>query len=112
MGFPSPAEDYLEPPLDLNDLVGHPLSTFYVKVGTEPDVFGIHTGDILVVDRALPHTHRSIVVATIGETLLLRRLRRVRQVYTLVTDKGPLPTIEVRSDAIWGFVTYVIHRLR
>lgn len=112
MGFPSPAEDYLEPPLDLNDLVGNPLSTFYVKVGTEPDVFGIHSGDILVVDRAVPHTHRSLVLATVGGTSVLRRLRRVRDVYTLVADKGSLPTIEVRPDALWGVVTYVIHRLR
>lgn len=112
MGFPSPAEDYTEPPLDLNDLGDNPLSTFYVKVGTEPDVFGIHTGDILVVDRTLQHTHHPIVLTTVGGISVLRRLRRVRDVYTLVADKGQLPTLEVHPDALWSVVTYVSHRLR
>jgi len=112
MGFPSPAADFIEPPLDLNEIIEHPYSTYYARVGTEPDVAGIHLGDILVVDRALPRTSGSLVLAVIANQLLLRRLRRTRNISVLVTDKRYLPSVEVRPDDIWGVVSYVIHRLK
>ena len=52
-GFPSPAEQYQETPLDLNELlVKRPAATFFVKVQGESMIGeGIHDGDLLVVDR-------------------------------------------------------------
>jgi DNA polymerase V len=52
-GFPSPADDYLEPSLDLNErLVKNPNATFLVRVAGDPMIgAGIHSGDLLVVDR-------------------------------------------------------------
>ncbi len=112
MGFPSPAADFIDPPLDLNALVEHPFATYYVRVGNKPDVSGIYPGDILVVDRALPLTSGSIVLTIISNQLLLRRLRRTRDLFVLVTDTRYLPSIEVQASDIWGVVSYVIHKLR
>ena len=52
-GFPSPAEQYLEPPLDLNELlVKRPAATFFVRVQGDSMIgAGINDGDLLVVDR-------------------------------------------------------------
>lgn len=54
-GFPSPAEQYLEPPLDLNELlVRRPAATYFVRVqGDSMSGAGIADGDLLVVDRSL-----------------------------------------------------------
>ena len=42
-GFPSPAEQYLEPPLDLNELlVKRPAATYFVRVEGDSMV-GLHT---------------------------------------------------------------------
>lgn len=80
--------------------------------GKEPDVSGIHPGDMLVVDRALPLTGGSIVLAVIANGLLLRRLRRTHDLFVLVTDTRYLPSVEVQPSDIWGVVAYVIHRLK
>ena len=54
-GFPSPADDYVEMGIDLNEqLIRHPGSTFFLKVsGESMTEAGIHDGDLLVVDRSL-----------------------------------------------------------
>ena len=54
-GFPSPAEQYQEPPLDLNELlVKRPAATYFVRVeGDSMEDEGIRHGDLLVVDRSL-----------------------------------------------------------
>ena len=54
-GFPSPAQQYLESPLDLNELmVPHPAGTYFVRVDGDSMInAGIHHNDILVVDCTL-----------------------------------------------------------
>ena len=54
-GFPSPADDYIEVGLDLNELlIRHPSSTFFLRVSGDSMVgAGIQHGDLLVVDRSL-----------------------------------------------------------
>jgi DNA polymerase V len=111
VGFPSPASDYIEPELDLNELVESSEATYYVRVGDESDVVGIHAGDVLVIDRALPHVHGSVVLAIVGEQFVLRRLRRARGLYVLTADTHHLLSVEVEQEAIWGVVAYVIHKL-
>ena len=54
-GFPSPADDYVEVGIDLNEqLIRHPISTFFLRVSGDSMIgAGIHDGDLLVVDRSL-----------------------------------------------------------
>ena len=68
-GFPSPAGDYIERRLDLNEhLIQHPSATFFVRVaGDSMTGAGIHDGDILIVDRSLEPAGGSIVVAAVND---------------------------------------------
>jgi len=67
-GFPSPAHDYIERTLDLNELcIRHPAATYFVRAkGDSMLGAGIFSGDILVVDRALKAVDGDIVIACVN----------------------------------------------
>ena len=114
-GFPSPAEDYLDKALDLNELlVAHPAATFYVRAsGDSMRDAGIHSGDILVVDRAVEPTHGRVVIAALNGELTVKRLRHTGGRLFLVPENPDYAPLEVSPEAsfeIWGVVTFVIHR--
>ena len=75
-GFPSPAQDYFDGSLDLNDhLIRDKTSTFIVRVSGESMTgAGISDGDELVVDRSLTPTHGSVVIAILDGELTVKRL--------------------------------------
>ena len=66
-GFPSPADDYLEQPLDLNELlITHPAATFAVRVAGDSMIgAGIFPGDIAIVDRAVTARDGHVVLAVV-----------------------------------------------
>ena len=66
-GFPSPADDYIENCLDLNEpLIKYPAATFFVRVkGDSMIEAGIHSGDILIVDRSLEAADKKVVIAVV-----------------------------------------------
>ena len=76
-GFPSPAEQYMEPPLDLNELlVKRPAATYFVRVsGDSMTGAGINDGDILVVDRSLRPADGDIIIACVDGDFTVKRLR-------------------------------------
>ncbi|MDP6541722.1 MAG: translesion error-prone DNA polymerase V autoproteolytic subunit [Phycisphaerales bacterium] len=120
-GFPSPADDFIERSLDLNEqLVANPIATFFVRAsGHSMDGAGIHDGDLLVVDRSLTPTHGNIVVAIIDGGLTVKRLSKQAMKASLMpepssVDQGTYKPIEItiETDAtIWGVVTWSMHRL-
>ncbi len=115
-GFPSPADDYLERKLDLNEhLVQHPAATFFVRVSGDSMIgAGIHSGDLLVVDRALEPRDGSVVIAGIGGELTVKRLKKRGAALLLVPENADFSAIEVDSEEgveIWGVATAVIHEL-
>src|SRR6266851_4761286 len=83
-GYPSPADDYLDGSLDLNQhLIKHPTATFFVRVaGESMREAGIHSGDVLIVDRALIPGDGSVIIAIINGELTVKRLSK-RQVVSL-----------------------------
>lgn len=114
-GFPSPAEDYIERKLDLNELVvQHPAATFFVRVeGDSMQDAGIHSGDILVVDRSLEASNGKIVVAVINGEFTVKRLKIGPQGAYLMPENPRFPPIQVSGESecsIWGVVSYVIHK--
>lgn len=116
-GFPSPAEDYIEKYLDLNELlIKHPSATFFVKVsGNSMINAGIHDGDILIVDRALEPKNNDIVIAVIDGELTVKRLIIKNKKIYLYPENSNYKPIEIGNEEydllIWGVVTYVIHKL-
>jgi len=76
-GFPSPAEQYLEPPLDLNELlVRRPAATYFVRVeGDSMSGAGIHDGDLLVVDRSLRPADGDVIIASVDGDFTVKTFR-------------------------------------
>ena len=115
-GFPSPADDYLDGRLDLNThLIKHPAATFFVRVvGDSMLDAGIHSGDLLIVDRALEPADNHVVIAVLHGELTVKRLRKRQQTVFLVPDNAdfaPVQITETMDFAVSGVVTYVVHRL-
>jgi len=116
-GFPSPADDFIDSGLDLNQhLIRHPAATFFVRVSGDSMIgAGIHSGDLLVVDRALTAADDNVVIAAVDGELTVKRLRRENGIITLVAENSAYPPLEIvdgTSFEIWGVVTTVIHSLR
>lgn len=114
-GFPSPADDFIDKSLDLNEfLIEHPSATFFVRVeGTSMINAGIHPGDILIVDRALDPSSGSVVIAVLdGEFTVKRFQRKSGRSFLLAenTEFAPIEINEHMTVEIWGVVTYVIHK--
>lgn len=115
-GFPSPATDYKEGKLDLNEkLVRNPAATFFVRVsGDSMTGAGIHDGDLLVVDRSLEPRDKKVVIAVINGELTVKRIRIKNKKVTLLPENENYPNLEITEDMdfeIWGVVTNVIHKL-
>jgi len=115
-GFPSPADDYVEQRLDLNEhLIRREASTFFVRVaGHSMTDAGIHDGDILVVDRAVEPTDGSIVVAALDGELTVKRYRGGEDRPALVPESEAHASIPVREGqelVVWGVVQHVIHEV-
>lgn len=114
-GFPSPADDYIEKRLDLNELVvRHPAATFYVRVeGNSMQGAGICSGDILVVDRSLPYSSGKIVIAILNGEFTVKRLILEGKKIILHPENPQFSPFEVTEETdfqVWGVVTYVIHK--
>jgi DNA polymerase V len=115
-GFPSPADDYVEKNLDLNELlVQKPAATFFVRAQGESMLgAGIHPNDILVVDRSLEAIPGKVVICAINGELTVKRLERVNEQWQLKAENPAFADIVIHDElelVIWGVVTNVIHAL-
>ncbi|MCR5815044.1 MAG: translesion error-prone DNA polymerase V autoproteolytic subunit [Desulfovibrio sp.] len=115
-GFPSPAEDDIESRLDLHSYcVKNPTATFFLRASGDSMLgAGIHSGDLLVVDRSAEATHGRIVIAAIEGELTVKRLCRRQNRVLLLPENPNYPEIDITEREyvfIWGVVTFVIHSL-
>lgn len=115
-GFPSPAADYEDKRLDINDyLVQNPVSTFFFPVeGDSMQGAEIFAGDILVVDKSVRPQHGHIVIAFVdGERLVKRLYKRAGRV-ALVAENPAYPRLDIQEDMdleVWGVVVGKFKRL-
>ena len=115
-GFPSPADDYVEVGIDLNEqLIHHPTSTFFLKVSGDSMLgAGIHDGDLLIVDRSLEPRPGRVVVAVLDGAFTLKRLVRHQGRLRLEAANSAYPPLELHRCGdvqIWGVAIHVIHPL-
>jgi len=113
-GFPSPADDYVEKNLDLNELlVQKPAATFFVRAQGESMLgAGIHPNDILVVDRSLEAVPGKIVICALNGELTVKRLAWNKGQWQLNAENPAYANIVIDDEfdlVIWGVVTNVIH---
>ena len=114
-GFPSPADDYLDLPIDLNEfLIKHPAATFYVRVkGNSMEGAGIRNGDLLIVDRAEEPRNKSIVLGIIDGDFTVKRIKKKGSDLYLMPDNPEFKPIKINENMdfqVWGVVTYVVHK--
>lgn len=109
-GFPSPASDYEDKRLDINDyLVQNPVSTFFFTVAGDSMVGAeIFNGDVLVVDRSIEARDGHIVVAFYQGERLVKRLRCRNGRLALLAENPAYSPLEIANGddlVIWGVVT-------
>ena len=112
-GFPSPASDYMEEKIDLNEkLIRHPSATFLFRVEGE-SMIGAFIPDnaLLVVDRSERAQNDSIVVAVVDGEFTVKRLVLEFARRYLAPENPKYKSIYITEDMqcnIWGVVTYII----
>ena len=115
-GFPSPAQDYIEKTLDLNELcIKHPAATYFVRCDGDSMInAGIQQDDVLVVDRALNAKHGDIVIANVSGFFTVKRLE-TQPILQLVAMNPTYQNIVLEPHdelEIFGVVTFVIHAVK
>lgn len=116
-GFPSPAQDYIDKTLDLNEhLIKNPTATFIVRVNSRSMLgIGLDINDELVVDRSLEAKHRDIVIALIDNDFTVKRLMIENGQHWLKAENPEYSDIhldESQELIIWGVVTYALKRFK
>ena len=136
-GFPSPAEDYIDKNLDMNDLlISNKEATFIVQVESlSMKDIGIHINDYLIVDRSIRSQHQDIVVAFIDNDFTVKRMMITQQmsheelfdIFQNEIEFSDLPSVWLKPEnkecspilprneqelVIWGVVTKVIKNFK
>ena len=115
-GFPSPARDFTEGTIDLNEeLIPRPNSTFIVRARGDSMVgSGIYPGDLLIVDRSLSPRNGSIIIAVLDGELSVKGLKLNNDQVTLSSSNSNYSDVMVSEEmdfTIWGVCTNVVHNL-
>jgi DNA polymerase V len=115
-GFPSPAADHAQKRIDLNEhLLQNRESSFLFRVkGNSMQKIGIHPGDTIIVDKALPAKHGSIVLAIVDNEFTVKRLDKRGQCIRLLSENDDYAPIEFKEGQelrIWGVVTFNLRNL-
>lgn len=114
-GFPSPAQDYVEQAIDLNDLcIKHPAATYLVRAAGDSMIgAGIHSEDILIVDRSLTAAHGDVVIAAVNGDMTCKYLELRPQVRLVPANRHYPPIVlhDAETLDVFGVVTNVIHHI-
>jgi DNA polymerase V len=112
-GFPSPALDFVDLSIDLNQhLIKHPSSTFYGRVkGDSLKNAGIGHGDLLVIDKSLEPANGKIAVCYIDGEFTAKRIKKQNGEVWLLPENDAYKPIKIEPEndfLVWGIVTHVI----
>ena len=115
-GFPSPADDYLERPLDFNELlIENPAATFAVRISGESMTgAGLYPGDIAIINRARKPTNGCIILALVEGDFTIKRYQSRGGHIRLAAENPKFSDIQITEAAafeVWGVVTHSIRML-
>ncbi|WP_410974235.1 translesion error-prone DNA polymerase V autoproteolytic subunit [Escherichia coli] len=115
-GFPSPAADYVEQRIDLNQLlIQHPSATYFVKASGDSMIDGgISDGDLLIVDSAITSSHGDIVIAAVDGEFTVKKLQ-LRPTVQLIPMNSAYSPITISSEDtldVFGVVIHVVKAMR
>lgn len=114
-GFPSPATDYEEDELDLNEfLIKHPAASYFLRVsGDSMRDAGILASDIIVVDRSLRPISGDIIVGALNGEFTVKTLLRKNGQLILHPENSEYQDILIGSEedfTVFGVVTGVVRK--
>jgi len=112
-GFPSPAADYMQEEIDLNQyLRPRPMASFIIRVkGDSMKDAYIPDGSLLIVDRSVKPASNKIVLAVLNGELVLKRLVKSNAGISLMPANSKYAPIQITDDMdfrVWGTVTQII----
>jgi DNA polymerase V len=115
-GFPSPADDFKETRISLDDeLIQNKEATFFAKVKGQSMIdAGLDDNDLLVIDRSLEPTNNKIAVCFLDGEFTVKRLRVEKSDVWLQPENPNYPIINITEEndfVIWGIVTNVIKKV-
>ena len=115
-GYPSPITEQAKELVDINShLIRNEIATYIFRLkGNAMIDAGIFDGDVLVVDRSIEPKHNDIVLATLNEEFIVKRLYKLAGVLKLISENPIYPPIVIKEKddfAVWGLVTNSIHKL-
>jgi DNA polymerase V len=116
-GFASPADDFLDDPIDLNRLfIQNREATFLIRaIGASICRFGVQRGDILIVDRSLKPIGGGLVIGVQhGQTGLVRLITSGPHLVAVNSDHPRARQAAMVDDTfqVWGVVSAFVHRVR
>ena len=115
-GFPSPAEDFKQERLSLdNELIKNKEATFFARVSGQSMIdAGLNDNDLLVIDRSLSPAHNKIAICFLDGEFTVKRLKVEKdEVWLQPENKNyqPIKITEENDFVIWGIVTNVIKKV-
>tara|TARA_Y200000002_G_scaffold343605_1_gene316198 strand:+ start:34 stop:465 length:432 start_codon:yes stop_codon:yes gene_type:complete len=115
-GFPSPADDFKEVRISLdNELVTNKEATFYARVSGDSMIgAGLDDGDLLVIDRSLNPENGKIAVCLVDGEFTVKRIKKEKDKLYLIPENKKYKRIEIKEEnelIIWGMVKYVIKKV-
>ncbi len=115
-GFPSPADDFKEQRLSLdNELIKNKEATFFARVSGQSMIgAGLNDNDLLVIDRSLEPENNKIAVCFLDGEFTVKRLRVTKDEVWLQPENPDYPIIKITQNndfVIWGIVTNVIKKV-
>ena len=115
-GFPSPADDFKELRISIDqEVVRNEDATFYARVsGESMQGAGLDDGDLLVIDRSIEPKNGKIAVCCIDGEFTVKRLKVVEDGVFLIPENPKYQSIKVTEEnelIIWGIVTYVVKKV-
>lgn len=115
-GFPSPAADFEEQRISLDQyLIKNPESTFFAKASGDSMInAGISDGDLLVIDRSLEPKNNAIAVCYIDGEFTVKRIKKTKDKVVLQPENSLYKPIVISQEnelIIWGIVTYTIKKI-
>jgi len=115
-GFPSPAEDFKELKISIDqEVVKNESATFFARVdGQSMQGAGLDDGDLIVIDRSKEPENGKIAVCFIDGEFTVKRLKVEKDCVYLMPENSKYKALKVTSEnqlIIWGIVTYVVKKV-
>ncbi|MDG1091388.1 MAG: translesion error-prone DNA polymerase V autoproteolytic subunit [Flavobacteriaceae bacterium] len=115
-GFPSPADDFKELRISIDqEVVKNAEATFYARVaGESMQGAGLDDGDLLVIDRSKEPEDNNIAVCFIDGEFTVKRLKVTPECIYLMPENSKYKPIQVTEEnelIVWGVVTFVVKKV-